>query len=207
MDEVNDATLALLLRSGGSGPSEEVFVPIVGELVPGFRSPALTAALGVTGVLLLMHAARGLARIVLARRRPAEVTISNGTVFVRTRTEMLGKTIAEVDHVFPVAGLTTARREVRYPRLGLYAGLLGLAVGSWAGVRYMAFGARAASPSLLASGLALVALGIGAELLVTTLLPGLRGRCRLVLVPTVGATVCVGELDAEAADRALSRLR
>lgn len=210
-EEVNDATLATLLRGGGTGAggsgADEAFVPIVGELVPTFRSPALTALLGVTGILFFLHLFRVFGRLALARRRPTELTIASGSVLVKTRTEMLGKTVSEQEHVLPVAGLLAARREVRYPRLGLYAGLLGLAFGAFVGVRFLVDGARAASPSLLASGLVLVALGIAAELLVTTILPGARGRCRLVLVPASGAPVCVAELDAEAADRALARLR
>jgi hypothetical protein len=207
-DEVNDASLAALLRGTGvPGGPEEAFVPIVGELVPTFRSPALTAFFGVTGILFFLHVCRAIGRLVLARKRPTEVTIASGHVHVKTRTEMLGKTVSEQEHVLPVAGLLAARREVRYPRLGLYAGLLGLVLGAFVGVRFLVDGARAASPSLLASGLVLLAVGIAAELLVTTILPGARGRCRLVLVPANGATLCVAELDAEAADRALVRLR
>lgn len=209
-DELNDPILSALLRGVRGGPGvaeEEAFVPILGELVPTFRSPVWTAVLGVTGVLFVLHVARLIGRVVLARRRPTELSVTQGNVVVKTRTEMLGKTLDETEHVLPIAGLLIARREVRYPRLGLYAGLLGLTLGAWAGVRFLVEGTRSASPSLLASGLVLVALGVAAELLVTTLLPGLRGRCRLVLVPTIGKTVCVAELDAEAADRALAKLR
>jgi hypothetical protein len=206
-DELNDPVLAGLLRGLAGGAEEEAFVPIVGELLPSFRSPLVTSLLGLTGILFLLHAGRAVGRLVLSRRHPAELTITAGEIHVKARTEMLGKTVAEQTYVLPVAGLLTARREVRYPRLGLYAGLLGLAIGAWVGARYLVEGARAASPSMLATGLVLVALGILSELAVTTLIPGARGRCRLVLVPASGPTLCIAELDVEAADRALARLR
>ena len=103
--------------------------------------------------------------------------------------------------------LIRATREVRFPRVTLYAGLLALALGSFFGVWLFVDGARAASPSMLGQGLLLVAVGIALEVAMTALVPGGRGRCRLVLVPRRGATVCVGGLDVDAADRTIARLR
>jgi hypothetical protein len=95
---------------------------------------------------------------------------------------------------------------VRYPRIALYAGLLALAVGSYVGVSAFVDGVRAASPSLLASGLAIVALGLALDFALSSVAPGARGRCRLLLVPRDGAKLCVAGVDAARADALLARL-
>ena len=53
--------------------------------------------------------------------------------------------------------------------------------------------------------LALIA-GIVLDLVLSSLLPGLRGETRLVIVPTMGRKVCVGRLDLQATDRLLADL-
>ncbi|NVL83962.1 hypothetical protein, partial [Escherichia coli] len=71
---------------------------------------------------------------------------------------------------------------VRYPRAAFYAGLLALAIGSYVGVRAFVDGVRAASPSLLLTGLVVIALGIGADFVLGSLVPGSRGRVRIAFV-------------------------
>ncbi|MCC6648204.1 MAG: hypothetical protein IT374_21865 [Polyangiaceae bacterium] len=126
---------------------------------------------------------------------------------IKTRAVLLGRTVRESEHVLPVASLAQVTRDVRFPRLALYGGLLALALGSWLGVSLFVDGARAASPSLLGQGALLVAAGVAVELAVTSLWPGARGRCRVVFVPRRGRALCVGGLDVDAAERALSALR
>ena len=96
---------------------------------------------------------------------------------------------------------------MRFPRLGLYAGLLALVAGSYVGVGALVDGVRAASPSLLGTGLLLIAAGIGLDLLLASVGPGARGRCRVSFLPKRGAMVCIGFVDAARADSALLRLR
>ncbi|RYE92122.1 MAG: hypothetical protein EOO75_07385 [Myxococcales bacterium] len=67
-------------------------------------------------------------------------------------------------------------------------------------------GVRAASPSLLLQGLLLVAVGVAIELGATALVPGVRGRCRVVMVPKKGRALCVGEVDATDAQALLATL-
>jgi len=202
--EVRDRKLARVL---GAGVVAEPVEPVTGEMAPAPRSPVATTLLAVTGILFVVQAARLLGRLTLAYRKPAELTLSDdGGLRVRWRTELLGRTLRDRDVVVPRAALMRATREVRYPRLALYAGLLALAVGSYVGVSAFVDGVRAASPSLLASGLVVVALGLALDFALSSVAPGARGRCRLLLVPRAGAKLCVAGVDPRLADAILARL-
>jgi hypothetical protein len=198
---VTDPVLKDLLEAGG-----EAAVELRGEIAPAPRHPAATIALAVTGVLFLVAGVRVLARLVLAYRRPAEVTLTGASVHVRSRTLILGRTVRERDVVLARQGLTRAVREVRYARAAFYAGLFALAVGSLLGVRTFVDGVRAASPSLLFYGLLIVAAGIGLDFLLASLGTGRAGKCRVVFTARDGVSLCVGHLDAARADEALSQL-
>lgn len=202
-DRVDDPVLVRLLATGESATPDEV--RLEGEMVPTPRGFVMTALLAVSGILFVVHAARFIARIALAYKRPTEVSLSDAGVRVKTRTEMLGRTLREREHVIVRSGLVRVVREVRYPRLAFYAGLLALVIGSYIGVRAFADGVRAASPSLLVVGLLIVAIGIGADFLLGTVLPGVRGRVRLAFVPRTGTVLCIGNIDARRADDALAR--
>jgi hypothetical protein len=181
--------------------------PVVGELAPAPRGPVATGLLAFTGILFVAHAARLVGRWVLAYRRPAEITLSeDGGVRVHWKTQLLGRTLRDRAVVVPRTGLARATRDVRYPSVALYAGLLALAVGSWVGVAAFVDGVRAASPSLLAWGLAIVALGLGIDFALSSLAPGARGRCRLLVVPRDGSHLCIGDVDTARADAVLARL-
>jgi len=197
-----DPMLARLVGDVEAAASE---VRLEGELVPAPRGFVATALLAMTGILFAVHGARLIARLALAYRRPAEVSLSREGVRVRTRTEMLGRVLREREHVIAKGGLVRVVREVRYPRAAFYAGLLALALGSYVGVRALADGVRAASPSLLLTGLVIVALGIAADFVLGSVLPGARGRVRVQFVPRRGPTLCVADVDATRADAALTR--
>ena len=64
---------------------------------------------------------------------------------------------------------------------------------------------RAASPSLLLTGLVVVVLGIAADFVLGSLLPGAQGRVRVAFVPRTGKVLCVADIDATRADDALAR--
>jgi hypothetical protein len=206
--EVRDRKLAWVL--GVRKPAGEPVEPLLGEMAPSPRGPVATALLAVTGALLVLHVARLFGRVALAYRKPAQVVLLDdggaGGVRVRWRVEMLGRTLRDRDVVVPRAALMRATREVRYPRLALYAGLLSLAVGSYVGVSAFVDGMRAGSPSLLVFGIVVVALGLALDFALSSLAPTLRGRCRLLLVPRDGTRLCVGGVDVERADAALTRL-
>jgi hypothetical protein len=192
-----------LLDAAGDASTGEV--RLEGEAVAAPRGPVVTAILALSGILFAIHAVRFVARVALAYRRPAEVSLSETGVRVKTRTEMLGRVLREREHVIVRSGLVRVTREVRYPRAAFYAGLLALAVGSYIGVRAFVDGVRAASPSLLLTGLVVVALGIAADFVLGSILPGTRGRVRVAFVPRTGKTLCIADVDAQRADDALAR--
>jgi hypothetical protein len=202
--ELEDAALVRILR--GVERDDRGEEKLSGELFPTPRGPVATAALAFTGLLFVIHAARLLARLALAYRRPTEVTLDGDGVRVRAKTIVLGRTLRDSETVIARAGLVHATREVRYPRLAFYAGLLAMALGSYLGVRTLVDGARSASPSLLLAGLVFVAIGIGLDFALTSVAPGTSGRCRVLFVPKAGRVVCIGNVDAKRADAALARL-
>jgi hypothetical protein len=201
--QVEDRKLARVLGAAAAEP----LAPVLGEMAPAPRGAAVTALLALTGILVVVHAGRLVGRLALAYRKPAELTLDvDGSVCLRWRVELLGRTLRDRSVLVPRAALVRATREVRYPRLALYAGLTALLVGSYVGVSAFVDGVRAASPSLLASGLAIVALGLALDFALSSLAPGARGRCRLLLVPRDGAKLCVGDVDPRRADALLARL-
>jgi hypothetical protein len=199
--ELTDATLARVL--GGKSVREET---LRGELVFAPRGPVATTLLAVTGLLFVVHAARLVARFALSYRRPAEMTLSPVGARLRSRTEILGRTLGEKDIVLARESMARAAREVRYPRLAFNTGLLALTVGSYLGVALLIDGARAASPSLLLTGLLLVAAGVALEMILGSLEPAASGRCNVLIVPIRGRSVCLAVKDAKLADDALTIL-
>lgn len=201
--EVKDPVLLRVLATGDHATPEEV--RLEGEWLPAPRGPVMTAILAFTGILFAVWAVRIVAKLALAYRRPTEISLSEAGVRVKTRIEMLGRVLKEREHVILRAGLVRVVREVRFPRAAFYAGLFTLALGSWIGVRAFVDGVRSASPSLLLVGLIIIAVGIGLDFVLGTVLPGMRGKVRMAFVPRNGATVCIGDLDAKRADDALAR--
>jgi hypothetical protein len=182
--------------------------PFVGEMTPAPRGPLATLLLALTGILLVMRAAQLFGRLALAYRTPAEVVVSDdGSLRVHWRVEMLGRLLSDRDVLVPRSGLVRAVREVRYPRLAFHAGLFALAAGSYAGVSTCVDGARVASPSLLATGLAVVALGLAVDFVLSVVAPGARGTCRVLFVPRDGAKICIGAIEVARADALMARLR
>jgi hypothetical protein len=182
-------------------------VVVEGELMAPPRGPAALVLLGITGILAAMHIARLVGRIALRYRRPAELRVTPKGVTVKSHTEILGRTLREREVVIPIEGLARATREVRYPRLGLYAGLFALAAGSYFGASMVIDGVRAGSPELIGIAALLLAAGVGLDFLLEGASGATRGKCRVVLVPRAGAALAVGEVDPALADAALARLK
>jgi hypothetical protein len=160
----------------------------------------------VTGLLLVLRLGRLLGRLLLRYRRPAELQVTARGLTIRSRTELFGRTLKEREMHIPVEALLRASREVRYPRLGLYAGLVSLGAGTYLGVSLFVDGARAGSPELLGLGALFVALGAALDFGFSHLGTGARGQCRVVIVPRKGPVVAVGGADPVLADAALGRL-
>jgi hypothetical protein len=200
--ELKDPAMGRILAARTPPPEES----LEGELGMVPRGPVATTALAVTGILFAIHAVRLVARLALAYKRPAELTVSASGVHIHARTVLLGRTVRERDHVILRSGLVRATREVRFPHLAFYSGLLALALGSYLGVATLIDGARAASPSLLLTGLLIVAAGVLLEMIMGSVQPGAAGRCRVVLLPARGRVLCVTHLDPKKADVALGLL-
>ncbi|MBK6459773.1 MAG: hypothetical protein IPF92_02010 [Myxococcales bacterium] len=208
--QVSDPLLARVLGGVTAVPAPEGADDgqrLEGELEATPRGPVATTALALTGLLFAFGVARLVGRFALSYRRPAEVVVTPGGVKVSSKTLLLGRTIREEEFHITHASLRRATREVRYPRAGLYTGLLALAVGSYLGLSLFVDGVRAASPSLLLTGLAFVAAGIGLDFALSSILSGARGRCRVQFLPSTGKGVCVVDVDPKRADEALALLR
>jgi hypothetical protein len=201
--ELRDPILLRVLATRKSSVATEVSFD--GEIVPAPRGFVATTLLACTGILFLGHAVRLFARAALAYRNLAEVSLSEAGVRIKTRRIMLGRTLREREHVIAKSGLVRVVREVRFPRVAFYAGLLALALGSYVGVRTFVDGVRAASPSLLLVGLIVVGVGVALDFVLGSLVPGARGQCRLAFVPRTGSTICVGNVDLHQADAAIAR--
>jgi hypothetical protein len=119
---------------------------------------------------------------------------------------MLGRTLREQALLVPVSELRSVGREVRYPFLGLYVGLIALAVGSYFGISAVTDGLRVGSPSLLLMGLAVIAAGLALDFFLWTFSSGKPGSCRISLVPRRGRSFCIGGMEVVAADELLTRL-
>ena len=205
-DELHDVALLHVLAPAGAGPAASALTRLQGELVPAPRGWVATTALALSGILFVFHGARLVARLALAYRCPAEIFLSPESVRIDSRVEMLGRILREKSTVIGRDSLVRAVRDVRYPRLGFYAGLLSLVIGTYIGVSTAIDGVRAASPSLLLVGLVLIAAGVGLDLLFSSIVPGSQGRCRVVFVPRKGPSLCVGSIDIASADGVLGAI-
>jgi hypothetical protein len=185
---------------------DEALPTFEGEMSPPPRNPWVTALLAITGLLLVIELGWLVARYVLLLKRPTEVRLTPSGLDVRGKTMMVGKLLREHDTVIPREGLVRVTREVRYPRLAMYAGLVALALGSYLGVGLVVDGVRAASPSMLGTGLIIAILGLGLDFVLSTLVPGLEGKSRVVMVPRRGAILCVAAVNPARADALLARL-
>jgi hypothetical protein len=99
-------------------------------------------------------------------------------------------------------------REVRYARLGLYAGLLALILGTYFGMGLFVDGIRVpgGSASLLGMAVLMMVLGLGADFVLSGASDNARGRCRVVVVQRRGRRLCIGALDPRRADAMLSHV-
>ncbi|HEX9295170.1 MAG TPA: hypothetical protein VF881_05030 [Polyangiaceae bacterium] len=177
-----------------------------GELRAPPRGALLTAVLALTGILLITEIGRLIGRYVLTFRRPTEVRLTETGLEIHGRTLMLGKLLRENTTVIPREGLVRVSREVRYPSLAMYAGLIALALGSYLGVGLVVDGVRAASPSMLGTGFLIALLGLGLDFAFSSLVPGIAGQSRVVLVPRRGPVVCIASVNPALADRLLAQL-
>ncbi len=203
---LRDVLLKALLSPRGE-PIATLPVVLSGEVVAPPRSPVSLALLTVTFVLPVVAVARLVGRYALQLRRPAEVRVTDGGVTVTSRTELLGRTMRQRELHIPSAALSRAAREVRYPRLATYAGVVALLAGSYVGLRLVLDGFKAASPEFLGLGVGILVGSLVVDYLLSRLPSRARSRCELVFEPRRGRAVALAEVDPSLADAALGRLR
>jgi hypothetical protein len=174
-----------------------------GELVPAPLGPIGLFVSAITGVLLLRWLLRFVTRVLLRCQRPTELKIDPTGITLSSRLDVLGRTVRASETVIPYTNLARAAREIRYPRLAMYAGLIALAIGSFIGTSIVSDGSWGRSPSLILLGAAIFGVGVLVDLLLSSLWPSRRGRYRLVFVLRTGRTLALEIGDAKAADDAI----
>ena len=135
------------------------------------------------------------------------MTVARDRITVTTELTIVGKSLRKREHVIPVWALAHGLREVRYPGLPLYAGLIALALGTYFGASLATDGVRVGSPSLLGVGAAIIGLGVVVDLVFARLIPAGKGTHHVIFVPRRGRKIALAVADVDAADRALRSLR
>ncbi|MGC4088284.1 MAG: hypothetical protein QM756_10360 [Polyangiaceae bacterium] len=202
--QVSDpALLALLLPR-----AEELGSELLGEVQPPPRGPLLTTVLALTCVLFVLQLGRVIGRYAFAYRRPAAIRLGPQGLELSQRIELMGRVLRDRATMVPLSNLSRVTREVKYARAGLYVGLSALTLGTYFGTGFFVDGVRVPGGSWPLLGLAalFVVAGLCVDFVLSTGADALRGRCRVVVVPRRGPTVCVGSLDPQRADSLLSAL-
>lgn len=196
-----DAPVRALLAAGGASAE-----PLQGELVPPPMGGVVTALMALTLVLFVWQLVRLIARFAFAYRRPAALILTERGLELTHHVELLGKVLRDRSTVVPLSNLARVTREVHYARAGLYAGLAALVLGTYFGMGLFVDGLRVPGGSgpLLAMAIALIVSGIAVDFVLSSVLDSARGRCRIVVVPRKGRTICVGSVDVGQADAMLS---
>lgn len=179
-----------------------------GELsLPPF-GPVVTALLTVTLLLFALQVGRVLLRWVLAFKRPASISIGPNGLELSQRTELLGKVLRERSIVVPLGSLVRVTRETRYARLGMYVGLVALVIGSYFGMGLLVDAVRVPGGSASLFGLAvlMMVLGLAVDFTFSNAADTVRGKCRMLVVPQRGRTLCLGSLDPARADAMLATI-
>jgi hypothetical protein len=179
-----------------------------GEMSTPPLGPVLTVLLTVTFVLFALQLGRLLLRWVLAFRRPASISIGPNGLELNQRTELLGKVLRERSIVVPLGSLVKVTRETRYARLGMYVGLVALVLGSYFGMGLFVDAVRVpgGSASLLGLAVLMMVIGLGLDFTFSNAADTVRGKCRMLVVPRRGRTLCLGSLDPARADAMLATI-
>jgi hypothetical protein len=200
----SDPAVELLLIPG----PEELGGELWGELQPAPRGMVLTIVLAVTLLLFLLEMLRLIGRYALLYRRPASIRVGPQGLELYHRIELMGRVLRDRSTVLPFANLVRVTREVKYARAGLYVGLAALTLGTYFGTGLFVDGLRVPGGSGPLLGLAalFIVAGLSVDFVLSSAGDSLRGRCRVVVVPLRGRTLCIGGLDPVRADALLAAL-
>jgi hypothetical protein len=195
---------SLVSRAGDAGSGAPLVLSA--EVMPGPRSFPVVFLLTATFILPIIAALRLLGRYALHLRRPAELRVTEGGVTVQSRFELLGRTLRESELHIPRSALARVAREVRYPRLATYVGLIALLIGSYVGFRLIIDGARAGAPEFLGIGLVVLVVGLLVDYALSRLPSRVSGGCELLFEGRRGRPIALAAVDPVLADRALNLL-
>lgn len=196
----DEALYALLAPLPG-----ELAGALTGEIRPAPRGPLLTAVLAATLLLFVETVFRLIARYAFVYRRPAAVRLGPQGLELSQRIELMGQVLRDRATVVPLSNIASITREVKYARVGLYAGLTALTLGTYTGTKLFVDGIRVPGGSAPLLGLAalFIVVGLGADFVLNTGADSARGRCRLLIVQRKGKPICVGGLEPEQVDALL----
>jgi hypothetical protein len=198
-----DLSVRALLLAGAADLS-----PLSGELVVAPLAPAATAVLALSLLLFAWQALRLVARFVFAYRRPAVLRLTPRGLELTHQVMLLGKVLRDRSTLVPLANLSRVTRETRYARLGLYAGLVALVLGTYFGMGLFVDGLRVpgGSSALLEMAAATMIAGLAIDFVLSSLADSARGKCRLLVEPRSGRRLCVSGVDPASADAMLAGL-
>lgn len=187
---------------------EAAVAHLEGELARPPSTAWATVLYALSGIALVRGAARVVGRVALAYRKPATLRLGPRGLEISHRTELLGKVLAERETLVPLANLASITREVRYARLGLYAGLLALVFGTYVGTGFLMDGVRVpgGSPSLIGMGLAAIAIGVLLDYVLAVAIDAVKKTCQVVVRAHHGPPLCIRGLDVAEADRVLGEV-
>ena len=205
---LDEATRLLASTLAGDGADEAPSAPssVVGRLGRAPRRGALEVLRWVSGWALVSWLLRAIA-FLLGMRRTAELRLADGSVEVRTRISLLGRTVREADETWRIDALEGAGRQVRYPAVHLLVGVLALSVGVLFGGLVLFDGVRSGELVLLMLASALLLGGAALDLALDVLVPGRRGQVVVDLVARARRPLRVTGVPAEQADAFLRALR
>jgi len=166
-----------------------------------------TLALGISGILTALYIVRAASRIGLGYRHRANVAYCSHRLEITSTVRLAGRRLRERTVAFGPGAIDAVVRQARYPRLGLYAGLLAVIAGSALGMRTLVDGVIGESPSLALTGLGLIAAGIAMDLALRSLFPGVRAQVELCIYPRKGLPIRLAHVDADEADRLVAAFR
>jgi hypothetical protein len=199
----DELSIRALLLAGAAD-----LAPLTGELVAAPFAPFTTAVLAFTLVLFSWQALRLVARFVFAYRRPAVLRLTPRGLELTHQVMLLGKVLRDRSTLVPLANLSKVTRETRYARLGLYAGLAALVLGTYFGMGLFVDGLRVpgGSSALLEMAAATIVAGLAIDFVLSSVADSARGKCRLLVEPRTGRRLCVSGVDPASADAMLAGL-
>ena len=191
--------------------TEAISVPsggiLQGKLAATPRSSWLTALQAVTGWALVRGLFVLISEHIFGFRRQVNVQLSRTGISIKGEVELMGRKLREIDVIYPLKGLSLVEREVRFPRLPVYLGLIALLSGTFFGLMAVSWGLQATTTRLFVYGVLFLLIGVGLDFALTVLFPAVRRRCRLTVFAVKGRPISVVGLDVGEADRLLVDLQ